>query len=419
MAAAGVGSLSRAFGANAPSETIGIGIIGVGGKGTDHLKELLGIAGAEIRGISDVYTARLDRALTTVRAKNPSVKGYPEYRELLASKDIDAVVIATPDHWHSKITIDAADAGKDVYVEKGMTRTLPEAKAMVEAVKRNKRVMQLGHQRSSSPVSWKVREIHQAGTLGHVSLVTISRFRNSKEGEWNYRIAPDAGPHNINWDKFLGSAPKRPYDADRFFRWRKYWDYGTGISGDLLSHEWNAVNLMLGMGIPKTCVASGGIYYWTDGREVPDVLNVLYEYPEKDLSLTFSSTFSNSRAGRESETRIFGRNATIEITKDLAMFLEPYGDKNLQAIDQAREKLRQSGAKVGKKDPVPVLTYTREQGQPFSTHMQNWIDCVRSRERTRCNEDDGFEEAVILVMSVISYQEKRMVTWDPVRKEIV
>jgi predicted dehydrogenase len=346
------------------------------------------------------------------------VKSYTDYRSLLESRDIDAVVIATPDHWHSRMTVDAASAQKDIYVEKGMTRTVAEAKAMVDAVKRNKRILQLGHQRTSSPVTFKAKELCESGQVGHVSLIRLSRFRNSIRGEWNYRIDPEAGPETIDWNRFLGDAPRRAFDPDRYFRWRRYWDYGTGISGDLLSHEWSAANVFLKLGIPRTCIASGGVYFWEDGREVPDVLNVLYEYPDRDLSLTFSSTFSNSRRGTESESIVFGRNATLVLTGDLTMYLEPNGAQNQALIERARQDRRKAGLNVGEKEPVPVLTFTRQEGQ-LSSHMQNFFDCVRSRERTRCNEDDGFDEAVTLVMSVISYREMRMVTWDPRKQEIV
>jgi predicted dehydrogenase len=398
-----------------PSDTVGVGIIGVGGKGSDHLAELLRLPNAEIRAVCDVYATRLEKAVNAVRNRNPKVTAYKDYRKLLEDKNIDAVVIATPDHWHCQMTVEAAQAGKDMYVEKGMCCSVEEAGTMVKAIKSNKRVMQLGHQRSSDPVAWRAKEIFDSGTLGPVSYVSLTRFRNSLEGVWNYKIPSDAGPHNVDWPKFLGGAPKSPFSLERFFRWRKYWDYGTGISGDLLSHEWNAANMIMNLGIPKTCVASGGVFYWTDGREVPDVLNAIYEYPEKNLSVTFSCTFSNSRAGKERETHIFGRNARLELTRELRLFLEPYGERNLQLNQQARDRLPGAGEKTA----VPVVRFSRSDAGPFSTHMENFIDCVRSRQRTRCNEDDGFEEAVTLVMSVIAYKERRMVTWDEQKKAIV
>jgi predicted dehydrogenase len=360
----------------------------------------------------------LEEALGLAQAHNPGVTGHSDYRRLLDSKDIDAVVIATPDHWHAQMTVDAAEAGKDVYVEKGMTRTVEEAEAIVSAVKRNRRVLQLGHQRSSDPVTWKAKKLFESGKTGQVSLVKITRYRNSRGGEWNYPIPADGVPPRVDWFNFLGGAPARPFDADRFFRWRKYWDYGTGISGDLLSHEWNAANLVLGLGIPNSCVASGGVYFWNDGREVPDVLHALFEYPDRNLSVCFSCTFSNSRCGEERETHIFGRDATIRLSKGLELFLEPHG-VNRDEIERARADRRRAGEKVGDHDEIPVLGTTRDELPPMTSHLQNFIDCVRSRERTRCNEDDGFEEAVTLVMSVLAYRERRMVRWNPVSRRLV
>lgn len=406
-----------------PSDIIGIGIIGVGVRGIQLLGEALKTPGTQIRGICDIYTGHMERAVKTVN--DPNVKTYSDYRSLLENPDIDAVIIATPDHWHSKMTCEAADAGKDIYVEKCLTRTIPEAKDMVNAVKRNKRILQLGHGGRSSPMSARARELYQSGILGKVTQVRISTFRNSVEAQWrwyssysNFTIPPDANPQNIDWDKFLGSAPKRQFDLRRFFHWRCYWDYGTGIAGDLLSHQYDAVNDIMEIGIPKTCVASGGIYYWDDDRETPDVWNVIYEYPDKGLTLTYSCEFNNGHYG--SELQLFGKNATLEQGNGgLQVFLEPYTERNNAIIEKLRKEKSAKGEEVGRRTPLPVYTYVREEGLYFTSHMQNFTDCVRSREKARCNEDVGFEEAVTSIMSVIAYNEKRQVTWDPIKQEVV
>ena len=405
---------------SAPSDAIGIGVIGIGFQGSQLLKRAMDVPGTEIRAVCDTYTANLESALNTVKDKNPDVKGYKDYQKLLENKDIDAVIIATPDHWHMKMTCDAADAGKDIYVEKNMTRTVAEAKEIVKAVKRNKIVLQLGHSARSSASNWRAREIYKSGLLGDVSLVKISRFRNTAWGAWVWDIPSDASPQTVDWERFLGSAPKRPFDSDRFFRWRKYWDYGTGVAGDLLSHEFDGVNFIMELGIPETCVATGGIYYWKDGREVPDVLNVIYDYPDKGLAISWNSTFSNSRYGNESKKQIFGQNATLESEQEgMNVFLEPYGEKNLGIIEKLREQKTKKGEEIKKGEAIPVYTYSREEGLYFTSHMQNFIDCIRTREKPRCNIDVGFEVAVTAIMSAIAYRQKKMVTWNPVRQEVI
>jgi predicted dehydrogenase len=399
-----------------PLEAIGVGLIGVGSRGKRHLEEIAETQGTEIRSVCDVFTKRLDWAVSNARKSNPNTKGHADYRRLLDDKDIDAVVIATPDHWHCQMTVDAADAGKDVYVQKAFTRTVPEAKAIVQAVKRNRTILQLAHTRRSEPIYHRMREIYGSGVLGPVSIVNITMFRNSSGGAWDWEIEPEGNPQTIDWKAFLGSAPQRPFDPDRFFRWRKYWDYGTGISGDLLSHEWDAANFVLGLGIPATCVASGGIYYWKEKREVPDVLNVVYDYPDRGMAVTWNCTFSNSAYGMNTGTHIHGKAATLKYNyseKEVEVFLES------QHADQILKEQRVAEPERKRKGEIPLYSFSRGQGFYVSSHFQNFIDCVRSRERTRCNEDDAFEEAVTAVMSVVAYRERRMVRWDPGSQEII
>ncbi len=412
-----------------PADKIGIGLIGCGDRGKQHMTEILNTSDARFSAVCDVFNKRLDYAVNLVKKQNPEVKGYDNYRRLLEDKNVDAIIVATPDHWHSKMTIDGADAGKDVYCQKCFTRTVEEAKAMVQAIKRNKRILQLGHTRRSQAVYHRMKEVYGTGVLGRVSIVNITMFRNSAQGAWDWTIEPEGNPETINWNEFLGSAPQREFDADRYFRWRKYWDYGTGISGDLLSHEWDAVNFVMGLGIPSTCIASGGIYFWKEKREVPDVLNVVYDYPERQLAVTWNSTFSNSASGIDVGTHIYGKNATIHYGRGdagMEVFLEPASKTNLKFFDEAsRGERAQSGAEGKTAKPavrdekVPLYTYARGDNLVVTSHFQNFLDCVRSRERTRGNEDTALEEAATAIMSVVAYKEKRMVRWDPVNQRIV
>ena len=400
-----------------PSDVIGIGMVGIGIRGSSLLRQIMNVSGTQVRGVCDAYTPYLERAANTVKGDNPDVISYVDYHDLMRNKNIDAVIIATPDHLHAPVSIAAAEAGKDIYVEKPLTRTIPEAINLVNAVKKNKRVLQLGHGARSSPSNWRAREIYKSGMFGHVTLVRTSMFRNSASGAWVYNIPPEAGPDSVDWGRFLENAPeKRTFDLDRFFRWRKYWDYGTGVAGDMFSHSYDAVNFILDLGIPKTCVANGGVYYWKEKREVPDVFNAVWDYPDRGLALTFNSTFSNSSQGVETGTQIFGDKASYTRGR---VFLEPSTDRNREIIEKLREERIKKGEEIGEREAIPVYTYTREDGLYFTSHMQNFIDCVRSRQKPRCHEDVALEEAVTCIMSVIAYKEGRRVTWDPVKQEVV
>ncbi len=394
-----------------PSEKIGVGIIGVGVRGIELLEQVIGLENVELRAISDLYTGHVARAVE--RSKNPKIESHRDYHGLLARKDIDAVVIATPDHWHARMAVDAAEAGKDIYLEKCMTRTIPEAKKVWKAVKDHKRVFQLGHGGRSSESTLKAREIIESGALGKITYVRTWRHRNTLEAQWrwyssysNFQKPADADPEHIDWERFLGPAPKRPFDASRFFHWRCYWDYGTGIAGDLVSHELDTVNAVLRMGFPRSCVASGGLYYWKDGREVPDVFSAVYEYPERDLSISFGCQFNNSHGG-EGGAIFYGKDGTLELARGLRVYAEPISPR-------AAEIAKSFGAAAPRQGeaPRPVFEFARRGAGGGSSHMQNWIDNIRTRGRCRCNEDDALEEAVISLASVISYQEGKKVIWN-------
>jgi predicted dehydrogenase len=266
--------LARRFPATAlgANDRINIGSIGCGGRGTALLNDIVAKSrkprpgrGVAAVAVSDVYDVRREKA-----KELSGGKAYKDYRRLLESKDIDAVIIATPDHWHAKMSIDAAHAGKDIYCEKPMTYTVEEAKEVARVVGEKKRVMQIGVQSCSDDIWWQARKLIRQKAIGKLLWTQSGVSRNSIEGDWNYyRIDPNAGPHNIDWDAFLGSAPRRPYDPDRFFRWRKYWDYSGGIATDLFYHRLGHLQIALGPEFPKRVIASGGIYVFHD-RETPD-----------------------------------------------------------------------------------------------------------------------------------------------------
>jgi predicted dehydrogenase len=454
-----------------PSEHVRVGIIGFGGEG-ESLVRNAGFAHPDwvadrqeemredprndwyqsyidqddlnisITGVCDLFDVRAERALAASKVElrpgggrvMPEATRFLRYTDMLESPDVDAVIIATPDHWHSRISIDAAAAGKHVYCEKAMTRTEDEAHAMYEAVKSSGIVFQLGHQNRQVESHMKAREIIAQNILGPVCLIETTTNRNSPNGAWVYDIHEEGSPETIDWEQFEGPAPhKVPFSLERFFRWRCWFDYGTGLSGDLLSHEYDAVNQILDLGIPHSAAASGGIYFYKDGRDVPDIFQAVYEYPDRDLTFMYSATLANGK-GRG---KVFmGHDATMEVGSGLTVYAERESTRFEQKIDDKiiNPSLPLFTYRPGFKgiDAVTSATeeyfasrgllYTYRGGKRVSAyhlHIAEWLDAIRNGGETSCNIERGFEEAMTCHMATRSYQLGRKVEWDPVRRRIV
>jgi len=260
-----------------PNDRIRVALIGAGGMGSSDAESSQQVPGVELVAVSDIYEGRLTRAKERWGKQLFTTR---DYREVLARGDIDAVLIATPDHWHAKISIDAMNAGKDVYCEKPMVQQVGDGRGVVEAQKMTGRIMQVGSQRVSSIVYKKAQELLQSGAIGELNMVEAWWDRNDAIGAWQYSIPPDATPENIDWDRFLGRAPKVPFEPQRLFRWRCYRDYGTGVAGDLFVHLFSGMHFVMGAIGPTRVYATGGLRFWKDGRDVPDVLLGMYDYPE-------------------------------------------------------------------------------------------------------------------------------------------
>ncbi|HOB99693.1 MAG TPA: Gfo/Idh/MocA family oxidoreductase, partial [Verrucomicrobiota bacterium] len=264
--------------APAPGKTIGVGCIGLGTRGGDLLQAVAHASNVRVNAICDVYGPHRQKGLE--RCLNPQAKAYVDYREVLADKNVDAVIIATPDHWHCQMVLDAVQSGKDIYCEKGFSRTLAEAKQMRDALKQSKVVFQLGHQARQATCALQAKELIAQGILGPITLVRTGRFKSTPPNRPNWRWYgyydqwdrpdPDQVRKEVNWDLWLGPAPKIAWNERHFWHWRCYYAYGTGYAGDLLSHEMDFVQYLLGHGIPDTCACSGQIALLRDDREVPD-----------------------------------------------------------------------------------------------------------------------------------------------------
>lgn len=384
---------ARVIGAN---DRINIGVIGVGGRGSSVMRWAMEIGKttrpAQIVAVCDVYQKRLNKAKETSGAELATL----DYHEVLARKDIDAVIIATPDHWHAPIAIDAMKAGKDVYLEKPMTRTVEEAKKVYEVQQATGRILQVGSQTTSSDQWWKARKAIEDGMIGQLLMSQGSYHRNSIEGEWNYTIDPNAGPNAsgenyLDWKMWLGSAPKRAYSAERFFRFRKYWDYSGGIATDLFYHVVAPLNICWGEPqFPHKVMASGGIYVFKDGREVPDTFHLIAEFP-KGHSLVLSSSMANSQ---HIPGLIRGHEGTI------MMVPEGRFEGRVDHIGVTPERIAKKKfiEKFGKEEMI-IQTEKRED------HMENFLRCVKTREKNVLDALTAYKAMTTIGMAVQSYRE--------------
>lgn len=415
-----------------------------------------------ITGICDIFDVHAGQALDAGANINregvngtygTSPRRYLNYKELLAADDIDAVVIASPDHWHGQMAMDAVRAGKHVYLEKPMTWTVPETFALRDIVKNSNIVFQLGHQNRQVESNERAREIIEKGLLGPISLIETGTNRNSPNGAWVYDINPEANPNTIDWEqfegdpdrvkeyldymtsagltKYIGPDSRDKFSLERFFRWRCWWDYSTGLSGDLLTHEYDAMNQILDLGIPASASSSGGVYFFKDGRTVPDVLHTTFEFPDRNMAMLYSATLASQFSrGR----KIMGHDATMELGNALTITIDRNSDLYRERIDNGTIKTGEPFYHYVPGQDVDAVTsatelYFAERGLLYSyvggkryntthLHLREWIECIRTGKEPSCNIDQAFEEAITAHMGTRAYLEGRTMHWDAEREEI-
>ncbi|MGI8784835.1 MAG: Gfo/Idh/MocA family protein [Acidobacteriota bacterium] len=412
VAAAGTLAMSRPayariLGAN---DRINLGIIGVGGRGRALLRWSMetglkeGTA-AQVVSVCDVYEKRKRVAQETSKGD-----GTLDYRAILDRKDIDAVIIATPDHWHARMALEAMEKGKDVYLEKPVTRTVEEAKSISQAVKKSGRILQVGSQTTSSDQWWKARKAIADGMIGKVIQSQGSYHRNSLNGEWNWPIDAEAGPNGtgdnyIDWKMWLGEAPARPFNADRFFRFRKYWDYSGGIATDLFYHVMAPLNICWGdPQFPHRVSGNGGIYVFKDEREVPDTFTLTADYPSGH-TLVLSSSMANSS---HIPGLIRGREGTIVMVPDGKF----EGRVEFITVTPERFFKDEFVKKFGSEQVVLNI-------EPREDHMQNFLRCVRTREAPVLDAHTAYRAMVPIAMSVQSYRDGRTLFFDEKAEKVV
>jgi predicted dehydrogenase len=296
----------------AANDRIQIALIGAGGRGMADTRLALRVPGVALMAVADIYDGHLTRSKELF---GESLFTTRDHREILSRKDVDAVIIGTPDHWHAEITREALAAGKHVYCEKPMVHDIAEGKSVIEAQKSSGRVLQIGSQYVSSLVYQKARDLMQSGAIGELNMVEAYLDRNTAIGAWQYSIPPDASTSSIDWDRFLGNAPKRPFEPVRLFRWRNYRDYGTGVAGDLFVHLLSGLHLVTGSLGPRRVYATGGLRFWDDGRDVPDVMLATMDYPKtaqhSEFTLALRVNFASGVAQENFGFRFVGSEGVM------------------------------------------------------------------------------------------------------------
>ncbi len=378
---------TNALGAN---ERIRIGIIGPGDRGKEILREAVGCDNVECVGAADVYSKRLEEA----GAIAPGAKTYRDYRGLLEDKSIDAVLIATPQHLHAEHFTAALDAGKHVYQEKTMAFTVQHAKKMRAAYQRAaKRVVQIGHQWTSTGQVADAASFLKPELMGKITAIHAHMYRNTPHGkpQWARPVYPDMTPENIVWKSFLGEAPQRPFDANRYINWRFFWDYSGGNVYENMCHQVAFWYKLLGLKIPKSVTMTAGLYLWKDGREVPDTMNVTMEQPEEIL-VSWDSSFGNDKLGLSED--VLGTDGTVS----------------------RGQQIRYAPQKVNRPQGNEM---TGQTGTPPRAHMQNFFDCIRGAAEPNCPFELGYRVAIACRMAVESHRLQRTVRWDAEKEEIV
>jgi predicted dehydrogenase len=384
---AGTLATGRVLGAN---DRIRVGVIGAGDRGTQLAREVVVCPSTELSAFADIYSRRREDALKLA----PAARSHSDYRQLLEDSSIDAVLIATPQHLHAEAFIDAMDAGKHVYVEKAMAFNVEQARQMRAAyLKAGNRVVQVGHQTCSLGHVADATNYLASGAVGQVTAIRAHMYRNTPHGkpQWTRPLYPDMTPETIAWNAFLGSAPPRPFDADRYLNWRLFYDYSGGNVHESMSQQIAFWYKVMNLDIPHAVTMTGGIYRWLDGREVPDTMSVGMVHAP-GLLFSWDSGFGNNHLGVTED--VLGTDGTISKGQQIRYFPQ----------------------KVTRPDGVETLGATPTAPR---AHMQNFLDCIRTGKQPNCPFEIGYRVSIACSMAIESYYSGRTIQWDPVKEELI
>ncbi len=410
----------------AANDHIQLALIGAGGQGQYDTGVAVEVPGVKLVAAADCYDGRLEHCK---EVWGRDVFTTRDYREILARPDVDAVLVATPDHWHMQASMDAMKAGKDVYCEKPMIHLYSDGPVMIETARTTKRILQIGSQRVSSMIYAKAKELLDSGAIGKLNMVTAHWDRNSAIGAWDYTIPPDASPETCDWTRFLGTAPKIPFSAEQFFQWRKWKAYGSGVAGDLFVHLFSGTHFITGSHGPTRGMATGGLRFWKDGRNVPDVMLGLFDYPE-GFNLSLRVNFVDG--GSESEGLLFtGSEGTMEIAGNaVSVNRVPRPKEPGYTVGSFAEAMQKRILEEYRKKypirhpegepPAGYEKYVAPAGYSDSyDHLRNFFASVRSRKPVVEDAVFGFRAAGAALLSNVSYDRGAVVHWDPEAMKIV
>ena len=401
------------------NDQIQLALIGAGGMGTIDANTAISIEGVKLIAACDLYDGRLSKAQEEWGKEDPIVTTR-DYREIIARDDVDAVIIAVPDHWHRKISIDAMRAGKAVYVEKPMVHSLEEGLEMIRVQNETGQTLEVGSQGMSSLGNEKARELYEQGVIGELNYAEGFWARNSPTGAWQYEIPEDASPETVGWDAFLGDAPRVPFDPIRFFRWRNYYDYGTGVSGDLFVHLFSSLHSIVSSHGPNKIQATGGLRFWKDGRDAPDVVLGMFDYPETDthppFNLSLRCNFVDGTSG-STFLRLVGNEGSMDVTwTDVTVRLNKLSDPNQDPFAQAKED--EQKARFGERKqmlPPSESVYKAEEGYwgAHVDHFNNFFAGMRGANTVIEDSTFGFRAAAPALICNDCLAEEKIVGWDP------
>jgi predicted dehydrogenase len=378
---------SKVLGAN---DRVRVGMIGVGGRGQDLLRQVLKVPNVELVAIADIYSRRHEEA----KQMAPGIQTLDDHRRLLDMKDLDGVIVASPLHIHARHFLDTLAAGKDLYSEKTMTWSIPEAEQCLAAAKRSDRVVQIGLQHESSGALADAKEWIQAGSVGKITQVESWMSRNTPHGkaQWVRPVPPDCTAQNVNWKAFLNGRPEEPFDPYKFINWRLYFEFSGGNVTENMVHQIAWIMSALDLPVPAAAYMTGGVFSEKDGRQVPDTIAVTLDFPG-DMVVTWQSTFNNNHYGLGE--RILGSDGTIEHSEGVTDMVK--GESAESILYYPEKTNRPAGtARTGK--------------TPDQDHMANWTDCIRSRKVPNAPVEIGYRSAIAAHMANLSYRGKQRMT---------